>query len=84
MSEQVNMNNVNVARIVAETFGHSNIFATYLLTYLLTNTPIINNRHGVATWRVGAPWRFMARRSPSMGLGRAFFVHVIFNSIITS
>ena len=33
MSKQVNTNIVNVARIMAEKFGHSNIFATYLFTY---------------------------------------------------
>ena len=39
MSERVNIINVNVAKRMTEMFGHSNIFATYLLTYLLTNTP---------------------------------------------
>ena len=36
MSEQVDINNINVAKIMAERFGRSDYFATYLLTYLLT------------------------------------------------
>ena len=37
MSERViYINNVNVVKIMTEKFGRSNIFATYLLTYLLT------------------------------------------------
>ena len=59
MSKQVDINNINVARIMAEKFGHSNIFATYL------HLPII--RKGVAAQRAArTDWRLLhpCRRCP--------------------